>query len=760
MTRETKAGLVVSCSFLCLVGVVFYCKINGRNPSLGDEYSDIASVAAPSDPEPIEESTPNENSPSALAASTTSSGPALDSTSMAAPSPEGASNSSAAGHEGYRIPNPAKNGNEEQVLSASSASNNSGESENKNRTDPTGVNTTSAQGSANYAIPGSMDADKSSGSKTAVTDNKGRSTKNNTAGATIDPLADLKEAYKEAKNSPSSKTDSESTQTAEVNSEKSGKDDIKNSEADRNRSTNSEMANSSGIGANPNQVQTNEADKSSAAHLDPKILLGKESAPTPTGDQEPPPIPAGFHNPYQSLPEGPATAANSSDSSNRSSHDANPRKSSGNSSDPAIANVTIIGPNQGIRGASSTGGNSSLQGTVPTTTPNLTPTDVSNPSGTTTPNRSQTGSLNRDGKVAANSGQGSGLTPGVMPSPRITGLPPAGDTAPEPNVRLGPPTAGSSFGPSTPTSSHDSATALPPSNQFAQGPAPNFNDQSPPSANPNRNPAQGSGTIQPAGFPSAKVDSYDEETYLCKQGDKFEDISTKFYQTDKYAQALLLFNRNHPRAISAVRQDPPALGVGQPVFIPPLRVLQKQYATAIPDHPPMKQGETLIPTHSDSHNPIDGPSATGVAPGTTAGSQKSTPPDNRTTIPDRGTGTSLDGQVGGSYSLPGDNRNASGQYALPTDNRNPVPPSTQPGALQGTKPTIQGQDRIYQVPKNGETFWEIARKTLGNPNRWSEIRRLNPQLDPKYPVPGGTNLKMPADARIDPVAPAPGNPVN
>ena len=27
MTRETKAGLVVSCSFLCLVGVVLYSKL-------------------------------------------------------------------------------------------------------------------------------------------------------------------------------------------------------------------------------------------------------------------------------------------------------------------------------------------------------------------------------------------------------------------------------------------------------------------------------------------------------------------------------------------------------------------------------------------------------------------------------------------------------------------------------------------------------------------------------------------------------------
>src|SRR5262245_22883923 len=51
MTRETKAGLVVSCSFLCLVGVVLFAKMKERNTetTLNPEHS----VAVTAPPEPV-----------------------------------------------------------------------------------------------------------------------------------------------------------------------------------------------------------------------------------------------------------------------------------------------------------------------------------------------------------------------------------------------------------------------------------------------------------------------------------------------------------------------------------------------------------------------------------------------------------------------------------------------------------------------------------------------------------------------------------
>jgi hypothetical protein len=271
--------------------------------------------------------------------------------------------------------------------------------------------------------------------------------------------------------------------------------------------------------------------------------------------------------------------------------------------------------------------------------------------------------------------------------------------------------------------------------------------QLPTSVNPNQAPGSATGSIQPAGFPAAKVDSYDEETYLCKQGDKFEDISTKFYQTDKYAQALLLFNRNHPRAAAAVRQDPPMLAVGQPVYIPPLRVLEKLHATAIPDHAPVNQTGSLNSTNPDTRSPATPSTNSGAAPGGPTGSQTTALPDNRNSVATPGTGAGAESQVGS-------------QYALPLDNRNPISPSTGPTTVPPSRAPAQSQERIYQVPKNGETFWEISRKTLGNPNRWPEIARLNPQIKPQYSVPGDTKLKMPADARVEPMPPMPVDRVN
>jgi nucleoid-associated protein YgaU len=164
------------------------------------------------------------------------------------------------------------------------------------------------------------------------------------------------------------------------------------------------------------------------------------------------------------------------------------------------------------------------------------------------------------------------------------------------------------------------------------------------------------------------VDSYDEETYLCKPNDTFEKISTLYYHTDNYERALLLFNRNHPRAPDGVRQEPPLLQEGQPVFIPPLRILEKQYGNAI-----------------------------------------KTPP---TPLPPAGA---------------------------------PKPP---PGSA--TSNAAPSGDHTYRVRKGNEMVRDVARRTLGNADRWEEIYRLNPQFNPSYPLPESTVLRLPADARVDP----------
>ncbi|HEY1859266.1 MAG TPA: hypothetical protein VGG61_02875 [Gemmataceae bacterium] len=90
---------------------------------------------------------------------------------------------------------------------------------------------------------------------------------------------------------------------------------------------------------------------------------------------------------------------------------------------------------------------------------------------------------------------------------------------------------------------------------------------------------------RPATGANPRVESFDEETYRPRQDDTFASISKRYYQTDKYAQALLLFNREHPRAAEGVRRDPPDL-TGQAVYIPPIHVLEKRHGHAIDGYTP------------------------------------------------------------------------------------------------------------------------------------------------------------------------------
>jgi hypothetical protein len=217
---------------------------------------------------------------------------------------------------------------------------------------------------------------------------------------------------------------------------------------------------------------------------------------------------------------------------------------------------------------------------------------------------------------------------------------------------------------------------LSPANQLAQGPR-NSSQQLAGERVPNRTPdVAGSGiSVVPApviipavaaptspsdGVRQAGVESYDEVTYVCRPNDTFRTISKLFFQTEKYERALALFNRAHPLAIDALRQNPPLLRPGDSVYIPEQRILDKNYQSVI--------DETA-------------------------------------------------------------NVGAAGQ-------------TTPANAI--------ASEKTYRVRANGEMFYEIARRTLGNGERWQEIYRLNPGLDPKDPVAAGTQLRLPADARVDP----------
>ena len=80
---------------------------------------------------------------------------------------------------------------------------------------------------------------------------------------------------------------------------------------------------------------------------------------------------------------------------------------------------------------------------------------------------------------------------------------------------------------------------------------------------------------------SPRVDSYDEEWYSCQAGDTLERISQRFFNSDKYAQALRLHNLDRDGR-DLWRQDRPALQAGDVVKVPPARILERNHPTAVP----------------------------------------------------------------------------------------------------------------------------------------------------------------------------------
>jgi nucleoid-associated protein YgaU len=197
---------------------------------------------------------------------------------------------------------------------------------------------------------------------------------------------------------------------------------------------------------------------------------------------------------------------------------------------------------------------------------------------------------------------------------------------------------------------------------------------------PATNPGAAALGVPPVGANDSRVISFDEETYICKPNDTLASICRDRYHSDQYAQALLLFNRSHPMSAPGIRSEPPVLQAGQPVYIPPLEILQKRYpAGSIPNAP----------------SPSPGGSQGGLLPGPAP----SNPP-------------------------------------VAFNQLNPA--GTAPAA-----PVSRGRDWLYTVQTRPETFYDIAKRELGNGDRWSDIYRLNPAFAPGEPLQVGTTLRMP-----------------
>jgi nucleoid-associated protein YgaU len=101
--------------------------------------------------------------------------------------------------------------------------------------------------------------------------------------------------------------------------------------------------------------------------------------------------------------------------------------------------------------------------------------------------------------------------------------------------------------------------------------------------------------------------------------------------------------------------------------------------------------------------------------------------------------------------------------AVGPDGATPAGPArpAEHSALPASGPNVglaNAAQRPYRVGGNGETFWEIARKTLNKGERWTDIYLLNKGLDPQKPIPPDTVLYLPPDAQVAPADAPPRTP--
>jgi MraZ protein len=97
-----------------------------------------------------------------------------------------------------------------------------------------------------------------------------------------------------------------------------------------------------------------------------------------------------------------------------------------------------------------------------------------------------------------------------------------------------------------------------------------------------------------------------------------------------------------------------------------------------------------------------------------------------------------------------------------------VPASTIPAADHDSARTQPGEPPLAPAPgpvqlyhvHGKETLRDIARRTLGSSDRWTDLHKLNPTLHPEEPLRAGATVRLPADAcvqadDVEPVKPLP-----
>jgi hypothetical protein len=761
MTRETKAGLVVSCSFLCLVGVVLFSKFNDKESggTEGLSASELAELTKEPRPVSDDNSTTGAETPSSAGAAHENKNQKLTNDGGIVPArlPVG---------EEFGSPNPVPSAARKQKESAPEEREKKPQvpvpapvrepiaplpktavAESSLITQPAPTSNSTPASGAGPGLEGGTASLGLSKSPASVHDPAGPSLTASTGEKTPTPSAsgtqppapaplwpDAPKTGKTADN-PTKDSSASAAVTKAANASNSANGDAKP------KVPFSWPVSTAGVPALSGGAGTTKTGAGSTAAIPPVNAPGSSTTETPkpagTGapspwtipgrtvgaDKETPKntnapsntpkrdasslvqLPSDSTKPAFQLPEPPPPAPGvvpnpklPSGWLNKVPQEAAPAESASPRNQPAAvgkdSKPTGAGEDSKAPGLVAGNAGKDMTGTPPTApaTTNLPPFRFPDPPSRTNvnnaapPNAALAGSTQNLGGSLSNSGASAAIgssSPGVD-KPGLSQTVPARpgksqapvDGGTDKVVQLGSP---ASTSPPQPSATFQTSATSASNGQATLRPLPG----APPAGMPASAPVAFAAPQPPiSGAP--QVESYDEETYTAKANDSFRAISQQFYHSDQYKRALLLFNRNHPLATGNLQQDSPVLQAGQPIYIPPARILEKYYgapvSNAVPSVPSSRPSRTV--NRPDPAGPIRQASASVVTR---------------------------------------------------------VPPASSSSSVP-----------LYRVRAGGEMFLEIARRTLGNDNRWTEIYELNRGYDPKDVIPAGSLLRLPKDAHVDP----------
>lgn len=203
------------------------------------------------------------------------------------------------------------------------------------------------------------------------------------------------------------------------------------------------------------------------------------------------------------------------------------------------------------------------------------------------------------------------------------------------------------------------------------------------------------GSVQ--GPQAGSVDSYDLISFTPRQGETFATLSRQVYGSEAYADAVRAYLQDYDPRLANLRP-------GQALSLPPAEVLQRRFSQRVPQMAPGGPSPAARRDVAAVGQPTSGKSVR---------SAPAAPPAREQLIPNADSAR----------------QQADARWTQPSDGK--------------------AGDKRYSVRQN-DTLYLIAKKTLGNGDRWADIYNLNKDLlRGGVEVEVGMVLRLPAEAKVE-----------